>query len=149
MARKLIEKYRRRPEVDLEGCIPVKLSDGQEWYFPRPWLEIVPRFVSGRAELAGKVLTCGPDLDVLVESIATTEDTIGRLIEIMTLGAFLLLRNYDVTDEELSRLFVYRSGSPDSDRMIMDILAVATGDLHGTFGGRAIIGPKASAVGCA
>lgn len=145
--RKLIEKYRRKPDFDPEGCIPITLSDGCAWYFPKPWLEITPTFRDGKAVDRTKYLTCGPELDVLIESIGAEEDYGKQVLEVMTLGAFLLLRNYDVTDEELGRLFRYRVGDADSEEMIMSIMDVATGKLDRLIGEGAIRDPKARAVG--
>lgn len=147
MARKLLEKYRRRADFDPEGCIPITLSDGCEWYFPRPWLEVTPVFRDGVVIDRNKYLTCGPELDVLVEAIGAEEDGAKQVLSVMTLGAFLLLRNYDVTDEELGRLFRYKVGDPDSEEMIMAIMDVATGKLDRLVGEGAIRDPKGRAVG--
>ena len=145
--RKLLEKYRRHADFDPEGCVPITLSDGQQWMFPRPWLEITPTFREGRAVGRTKYLTCGPELDVLIAAIAAEEDAGKQVLSVMTLGAFLLLRNYEVTDEELGHLFRYKVGEPESEEMVMAIMDVATGKLDRLIGARAITDPKARAVG--
>src|SRR3954454_25320840 len=125
--RKLIEQYRRKVDLDLEICAPIKLADGQEWYFPRPWLEIVPIFRDGKAVDRSKLLTCGPELDLLLESIAEEEDPAREILAVITLGGFLLLRNYDLTDEELEEPSIYRPPYPASQNMIASIIEVGSG----------------------
>lgn len=141
--RKLIEQYRRKADLDLEICTPIILADGQEWYFPRPWLEIVPIFRDGKAVDRSKLLTCGPELDLLLESIAEEEDPAREILAVMTLGGFLLLRNYDLTDDELSQLFIYRPRDPASQDMLRSIIEVATGG----GGMKGLSSPKACAAG--
>ena len=143
MPRRLIEQSRRKPDVDIELCTPITLADGQEWYFPRPWLEIVPVFENGKAIDRNRMLTCGPELDYLLEKIATEEDPAGEIMATMTLGGFLLLRNYDLADDELSLLFVYRPNDPASQDMIRSIIDAATGGI----GLPGIENPKACAAG--
>jgi hypothetical protein len=143
MPRKLIEFARRKVDLDLEICTSITLADGQDWYFPRPWLEIVPHFKDGKAVDQSKLLTCGPELDLLLESIAEEEDPAKEILAVMTLGGFLLLRNYDLTDEELGQLFVYRPRDPASQDMIRSIIEVATGG----GGLRGLKSPKACAAG--
>jgi len=142
--RRLIERYRRRPDFTTEHCAPIKLSDGQEWYFPRPWLEIIPVFQDGKAVDYDRMLTCGDELDILIQAISGEEDPITQRLAVLTLGAFLIRRNYDVTDEELSRLFVLRPGEPDSEEMLKQIIEVATGKTSLTHGAEAVTDPKAS-----
>ena len=145
--RKLIEPYRRRGDLDTELCTPITLADGQAWYFPRPWLEIRPIFREGKATARTRLLTCGDELDTLLEAIGTEEDGIAQALSILTLGAFLLLRNYDLADDELGRLFILRPGDPDSDRILHEILDVATGHGIAALGWRILIDPKACAAG--
>jgi hypothetical protein len=142
MARKLIEKYRRKPDFDLEYCTPVGLADGQEWYLPRPWLEVHPIFRDGKAVNCTEMLTCG-ELDPLLKLIGEEgDDPLRQSMHVLTLGALLLQRNYDVEDAELSRLFILRPGDSDSDRMITSIIDVATGNTASSLGWKAIVDPK-------
>jgi hypothetical protein len=145
--RKLIEASRRKADVDIENCTPITLADGQSWYFPRPWLEIRPIFRAGKATANTRMLTCGNELDTLLEAIGTEEDGISQAMLILTLGAFLLMRNYDIKDEELGRLFILRPNDPDSDRILHEILDVATGHGVAALGWRILIDPKACAAG--
>lgn len=145
--RRLIEHARRRPEFEPEGCTPIRLSDGQDWYFPRPWLEITPVFERGRAVDRTRQITCGPELDVLIRAIAEEEDGPRQVLHVMTLGALLLRQNYDLEDADFERLFVYRPGSDESKEMLRSIVSVATGKLSDAYGMEALSDPKARPAG--
>jgi hypothetical protein len=145
MARKLIEKHRRKPEFDPEGCVAIRLDDGQEWYFPRPYLEINPVFHEGKVINSIRCLTCGPELDLLIQMIGREDDALERIHKIMTLGAFLLLRNYDLLDNELAQLFVFRN-KPEGFECLNWIMDVATGGLFTTVP-EVVTDPKACAAG--
>jgi hypothetical protein len=144
--RKLVEKHRRRPEFDAESGVPVRLANGEEWVLPRPYLEIRPIFRGGAAVARSRFLTCG-ELDPLIETIGRAEDPAAQILAVMTLGALLLRRNYDLADADLERLFVYRVGDPASEAMIRGIMDVATGKLSRVFGRGAFRDPKPHAAG--
>ena len=61
---------------------------------------------------------------------------------ILSLGALILLRNYDLTDEELGRLFILQPGNPESIQLLREIMDVATGHLSDIFGAEALTDPK-------
>jgi hypothetical protein len=143
MARKLIEQYRRLPDFDPEHCTPIKLSDGQEWYFAKPWLEITPVFKDGKAVDRTKQITCGPELDILIRAITEEEDLPRQVLHVMTLGALLLKQNYDLEDADFERLFIYRPGSDESAEMIRAIVSAATGKLSEAHGLESVAHPKA------
>lgn len=127
MPRKLIEQSRLKADVDPERLTFITLADGQEWGFPRPILEIHPIFSGGKTVDYTTHITMGPELDVLIQAIAAGEmDAVSQIQSVMLCGALLLKRNYDITDEELPRLFSYRAGDPASEEMIANIIAVAT-----------------------
>ena len=70
----LDEAAKRKPNFDERNSAPVVLADGQTWWVPKPWLEIRPVFRGGKAVTAYPVLTCGPELDGLIEAMADCED---------------------------------------------------------------------------
>jgi hypothetical protein len=129
------ERSRRLDTFRAEFCEGVKLADGQTWYLPKPWVEICPTFENGAAVDYSRALTVGPDLEVLVDAVRSNEG-VAAILAIMTLGAFLLRRNYELTDAELETLFVYRDGDSESDAMLRGIVDTATG-LHGPKRSRA------------
>lgn len=135
MARKLIEKYRRKTDLNLESCVPIQLADGQEWYFPRPMIELRPRFDGSKPISLSRYVTWGEDLDdlLLAVSNATTADGDAIILAVLRLGGDMLLQNYDLTQEELQQLFRYRIDDPtgNSDEMFRTIIEVATGRLRG------------------
>ena len=120
------EASRRRDEFDPEHSAPVVLSDGQTWYLPKPWVAIHPVFEGGKIVRTWACLTCGPDLDALVGAIAEAEG-VEAISAVMMLGAFLLLRNYDLADDEVSSLFVYTARQQASEDMVRAIISTATG----------------------
>src|SRR5262245_42909255 len=97
----LSEMDKRRPELNERTSVPVVLADGQAWQFPKPWLEIHAVFHDGKANGdTYPVLTCGPELDALVDALGQCEGNDAVLCGAATLGAHLLRRNYDLTDAE-------------------------------------------------
>lgn len=127
MARKLIEKFRRRPNVILEAAVPVMLADGQEWYFPRPILELRPMFRQGKPHKFAPYVTWSDELDELIAAIGKATNRGLQILATLRLGGELLLRNYDLTDDELEVLFRYRVDDEASDRMMQAITEVVTG----------------------
>jgi hypothetical protein len=123
----LDEKALRRPTFDERNSAPVILADGQTWFVPKPWLEIRPVFRGGRAVMAYRVLTAGPELDALVEAMAECEDLDGQVMAAASLAAYLLCWQYDLTDAELDGLLAFRAADPASLNWLRDVCAVATG----------------------
>jgi hypothetical protein len=122
-----IDEASRRREEFQEASAPVVLADGQTWHIPKPFIAIFPSFVDGRAVNGFRHLTYGPDLDAHMGAIREEEEPIDRLLLVLTLGAYLLRRNYDLTDDELDELFVYRMDDEQSAEMVKAILDVAAG----------------------
>ena len=82
------ERSKRKPNFDERNSAPVVLADGQVWHVPKPWLKVRPVFRGGRAVSAYRVLTCGAELDGLVEAMAEAEDLDGQVIAIASLAAY-------------------------------------------------------------
>lgn len=146
--RRLIEKHRRKPEFDATACTAVELANGQEWYLARPAIQITPVFQDSKAVAGNHLLTCGDELDLLLGMIAEQTEPTAQILAVLTLGAFLLLENYDLEDSELERLLIYRHGEPRSEAMVKGIIDVATGHLSQVFARGALSDPKPAAVGC-
>lgn len=122
-----LEAARRRESLDVPRSVPVKMGDGVEWLLPKPWVEVHPVFENGKPVDRWLVFTYGPELDALVKAISEAEDAGVRILAAVGLGAHLLLRNYDLSDDELATVLVFRSGDPESEAMVRGILDVATG----------------------
>lgn len=133
----LDEPSKRRETCDPRSSVPVRLADGQEWLFPKPFIEIHASFDGGKARATYPVLTYGPDLDALVEAMGQCDDNAALLIGAASLGAYLLKQNYDLADEELDLLFTFRLGDPDSWDWARSVIDIATGQSGGQsfFGG--------------
>jgi hypothetical protein len=121
------ETAKRRETFDLASSAPVVLADKQTWHFPKPRFEIRPSFAGGRAVGTHPVVTQGPELDELVDAVGKCEDAATLLVGAATLGAHLLIRNYDLTDDELGELFAYRPDDQNSWKWLQSVMGIATG----------------------
>lgn len=129
----LDEKALRRPEFAPESN-PVVLDDGQTWYLPKPMVSLRPQFSGGKSAGLAARTTFGSELDGLLSKIDTSSEAEEYHLpeyvnDCMNVGAFLLLRNYDLTDDDLISLFAWRYGedSDRSDTMIAGIMNTARG----------------------
>lgn len=123
----LLESLKRREGFDAGRSHPVVLSDGQTWLLPKPWIAIHPVFRDGRPVDEWRCLTYGPELDALIERIKDSDDLVEQVTAGVALAALLLTRNYDLTDDELAEVLVYRAGDPASRAMLESVLDVVTG----------------------
>ncbi len=121
------EKAKRKPEFDERNSVWIALADGARWAFPKPWLEVYASFREGRAVSTYPVLTYGPELDELVNAVGECRDNAALIIGAATLGAFLLRHHYDLSDEDLDRLFAVRVDDPSSWDWARAVIEVATG----------------------
>jgi len=121
------ESSKRKPNFDERNAAPVVLADGQTWFIPKPWLEVRPVFRGGRAVAAYRVLTCGPELDGLVEAMADCEDLDSQVTAVASLAAHLLCWHYELTDAELDGLLAFRAADETSLSWLRQVFAVATG----------------------
>jgi hypothetical protein len=121
------ERAKRKPDFDERNAVWITLADGTRWAFPKPWLEVHTSFREGRAVSSYPVLTYGPELDELVAAIGECRDNAALLIGAASLGAFLLRHNYDLSDEQLDRLFAVRVGDPSSWDWAQAVIELATG----------------------
>jgi hypothetical protein len=126
----LDEKTKRRECCDPASSVPVRLADGQEWLFPKPWLQVQAVFHEGKAVDAIAGLTYGPELQDLIRLVAECEDNLALCSAAATLGSHILRHNYDLADQDLDQLFAFRVGDPSSWDWVPAILHVARGE-HG------------------
>jgi hypothetical protein len=125
------ETSRRKPNFDEPNSVPVVLADGQAWYVPKPWVELWPRFEAGVARTTYPLLTCGPRLDALIGAVSDAIGDAGTYGELLagaaTLGAWMLLTQYELSDADLDTLFCGRPLEPDSWDWVTAVFEVATG----------------------
>jgi hypothetical protein len=121
------ELERRKDTFDLASSAPVRLADGQLWHFPKPWLEVRPLFRRGVAGTTYRVLTCGAELDRLIEAMSESDDLEGQVAAAATLAAHLLLFQYDLADSDLDQLLAFRLGDETSCDWMRDVFAIAVG----------------------
>lgn len=123
----LDEASKRKPNFDARNSAPVVLADGQSWFVPKPWLEIRPVFRSGKAVTAYPVLTCGPELDALIEAMGESDDLDGQVTAVASLAAYLLRWHYELTDDDLDQLLAFRIGDETSLDWLRETCNIATG----------------------
>ena len=119
------ETLHRRP--DFQGGRPVRLADGQFWYFPLPVMHLAPvRLPSGQlgAEAATQF---GPDFDRLLDELAAAETAVQEAPALFGVAADLLGRNYDLTGDQLRSLVQYRLHPDGPGPAMEEILRIATG----------------------
>ncbi len=121
------EVSKRKPNFDARNSAPVVLADGQSWFVPKPWLEIRPVFRGGKAVAAYRVLTCGPELDGLIEAMAECEDLDSQVMAAASLTAHLLCWHYDLSDKELDQLLAFRRSDDASLKWMCESMAIAAG----------------------
>jgi hypothetical protein len=118
----LDERSLRRPSFDESNSAPVVLADGQTWYLPKPFLRLRPVFGGRRATGFGPVTTSDPEWNELRRAIQDAAE--GEiLIPIANLGAHMLARNYDVSDDQLGDLF----GWDENQTWASSVMAIANG----------------------
>lgn len=117
----------RRSEFDEVNSVPVVLADGQQWYFPKPWLQIHATFQNGRAVQTCPVLTYGSEIDDLIKAIGECQDNTALLMGAASLAGFMLTANYRLSDEALNELLAIRIGDRESWSWVKTIMDIATG----------------------
>ena len=123
----LNEEAKRKDCFDEPNSVWVVLADGQRWAVPKPWYEVRPTFRGGRAVGSYPAYTYGPETDALIEILADTESLIDEVSAVASLAAYLLLKQYDLTDGELDQILAYRSTDPASLDWTKTVIRVATG----------------------
>jgi len=123
----MTEASKRKDNVDEANSVPVVLADGQTWWLPKPWLEIRPVFRGGKVVSTYDVVTCGPDLDEMIEAISEAETITAQVVGAASLAAHLLRFHYDLTDEDLDQLLRFRLSDPASLDWVKAVIEVATG----------------------
>lgn len=118
----LDEKALRRPNFDELNSAPVVLADGQTWSLPKPVLIVRPVFRGGRAVDSVPVLTCGPEFTERKDAVFAAE---GEAIipAGADLAAYMLLRHYDLSDDQLGELLGFDAGAG----WLREVMAVANG----------------------
>lgn len=138
----LDEKSLRKPGFDEANSVPVFLPGGQAWFLPRPVIYLTPVFKNGKRVDDIRFTTDDPEFDRLrdaVTQVARDEDGLpgdfGGAVE--SLAVYMLLQNYDMTDEQIGMALRVKKDGPTPDRdWITEVI-------HAAFGQA----PKASAVG--
>ena len=122
----MIEREKRRESFDGTSSVPIRLCDGQDWLIPAPMVTMNPKFSDGVCVGHFRTLSYGPVIDCLMEAMDRVTDPGIRLIVMVAIGGLLLRINYDLDDAELARVLYVERDNPDSERILREIIAVAT-----------------------
>jgi hypothetical protein len=101
----LSELSRRRLDFDATDTASVVLGDGQTWYLPKPVLRLKPIFRGGKV-VESQVVTTDPQFNVLRQAVSDAGDTVAFNV-IAELAAYLLSKNYNLSDDDLSEILAY------------------------------------------
>lgn len=112
----------RRPDANWDDTVPIVLADGQTWHFPKPYVDCVPKFTDGKA-----TLTFESEFKPFLTRMEESEDAMDALTARCELERHMLLKLYDLSDDELSLLLRWRSGSEADNERRQDILNTALG----------------------
>ena len=124
---KPLDEKALRKETFREG-VPIRLADGQEWTFAKPYLELRLDFSSGEPRFPEVgVPTFGPGYWELFEEFLAENDPSMQVLIIARLAIYILRINYNLTDGDLARLLAYRDGDDDNAEMWQSIADVAQG----------------------
>lgn len=111
------ESEKRRPTFDLAASHPVVMGDGQTWYLPKPHTRMRPK-LAGRKVVATLVVTDDPEFNALVQAIED-EDSYASVVQ---MAAYLLDRNYDLTDDEMSEVLTYDPADQSPERWTIGVM---------------------------
>lgn len=132
-----LDEFQRRLPGFSEASVWIELADGQQWAFPKPWVEIRGVFSGGKPSVGAARTTHGPEFDEIVACLGQVETNEELIVATLMIGAFLLRKNYDLADEELEELFVFRfadeSLEAGSLAMVQAIADVALGRGEASF----------------
>jgi hypothetical protein len=128
----LDEKALRKSTFDEANSAPVVLADGQSWFLPKPFLRLRPKFSGGRAAGYGPLTTADPVWNELRQAVQDSGES-DTLSAIASLGAYMICRNYELTDDQLGDLFSWDS----NQTWAAEVISIANGRT----------GPKASSGG--
>lgn len=123
----IIEAQKRKSMFDLTSSVPVKFSDGQTWYLPRPALKLRPIF-KDRKVIDTKTVCADPELLPLRDAVAGATDDMAIFNAMVDLALHLLKQNYELADDELDDLFTFELGQADNaESWISGVMDVAHG----------------------
>lgn len=118
----LNEQELRRAEFS-EGT-RIRLADGQEWTFPKPWIRLFPRRGQDGKFGIGGGLTFGSAyndlLDEYAEAEGDDEEIFARITIQFRMACLLLVQNYDLTDKQLEQLLILEPDEEDNQAMWRD-----------------------------
>jgi hypothetical protein len=119
------ERELRRDEFHPDSH-PIEMADGQKWHFPRPRVRFATGFGGGRANVKTWVEHWDGFMDLLEEAARMPEGTGDWVSAHLSIAANMLLRNYDLSDQQLDELFGFET-IDDLVQLILEVSRVAAG----------------------
>jgi hypothetical protein len=125
-----------------DRCTWVTFSDGGRWALARPYLTVHPMITQGVPTGSWNYFSYGNELDAHLEAISQTDDLVITIIRTVALASLLLRQSYDIPDEVLAQIVLYRVNDPTSTQLLRDVINVATGGLFELDGRGVLDDPK-------
>lgn len=128
-----IRKDPFRPDV------PIKMADGQVWFFPKPWVRFHPTVGPDGLPSLGSRTSLGKEFDLATEDVrkaSEEEDNYLSILAMFAIARSMLRINYELTPEIEATILEYAPEDQDSKDRWDEILGVAMGN-----------GPKLSTAG--
>jgi hypothetical protein len=126
----LDEKTLRRAGFDEANSHPVTMPGGATFYLPKPMIRIRPVFRDGKRVDEARLCTDDPEFDRLKEAVtaATSDEEADFGGAVTDLAAWMLLKNYGLTDEQLGEAFeVGVEGEIANQAWMTEVMAIAHG----------------------
>jgi hypothetical protein len=118
----LDEVVLRRPGIDLGNSVGVVFGDQGTWHVPKLLVRMRPIF-KGRKTESVLAVTDDPEFNALVKTIEE-EDSYASLAN---MAAWLLCKNYELSDEQLGDILIYDPKDESPDRWALKVMAVIYG----------------------
>lgn len=125
----LSEREFRRPTLDEATSVAVEFPGGT-FLVPKPVVYLRPVFAGGKRSSEARLCTDDPEFDRLKEAVSAAADDDGADFSgvMLDIAAHMLLRNYDLSDDDLGRLFAIREdGEGVSVAWWAEVMAIAHG----------------------
>jgi hypothetical protein len=98
----------------------IRLGDGQEWCFPKPWLRCFPaKGEDGRIYAAARE-TFGEDYEDLFDTLLEAAEPYDQVSIQIEIAGMLLARNYELQNRHLRRLLPleFNPALPNGEAMV-------------------------------
>jgi hypothetical protein len=120
----------RRPEFDQANSAAVMFPGGMAFFLPKPAVRLRPVFRDGKRINETRLVTDDPEFDRLKEAVtaATDDDDADFGGAVINLAVYLLLKNYNIDDEQLGKAFeINMDGTSAGPTWMAEVMSIAYG----------------------